>query len=518
LVASASLRKHRLAGAFLHLWRIAPPLLAATLTLGLQSLSKSRRLRLQLLRHFMVLSGFTFQRVLRRAVLACFLVLVAPAAVFAQLPEVAGTMPEDYFPDLKRILDTAAQRSPRLLEAEITVAQREANRIGANAPRWPSLGTSFSYGTTELSESGNANSSRDNGLFGGIALNQALYHWGALKNQSAIGRINLLIAQKNYTLARRELGILLRRLYLELIVQKAKLRHGRESLDLLRAGLKIAAERRDRGAISPGAYSAEEFRLRENALKLGQLELQMEAARSGFARLAGIGEFPENLIPDAIPKPMFSESLVTAVAATILRDEAKTTLEAQVHDLRVEEALRRYRIARTGLLPKFGIAFGYSLENTTTVGVSVGQRAVARQTAGIGVSWPLFDGFATRAAKMEARVGQRAAAARRDLELEAIQLQVRGLERRLKLDGEELEIFQVKLGQTQEHERRTKEEVELGTQPRADIARVATEVLLAEATVFEVRAGYLQRWSELVALAGIDRSTQISPPHDRDQR
>jgi outer membrane protein TolC len=160
----------------------------------LQSIWIYRALTVQLLRQFMVLSGLTFQRVVTRAVFLLFY-LVAFSSARGQASDVAGTMPEDYLPQLKQILAAATERPPHLIESLFLIEAREAGRISANAARLPSLGSNINYGSTELSESGDSSTrSRDQGLFYNVGLNQAIFHWGALKNQSAIARIHLLLA------------------------------------------------------------------------------------------------------------------------------------------------------------------------------------------------------------------------------------------------------------------------------------------------------------------------------------
>jgi outer membrane protein TolC len=463
----------------------------------------------------MVLSGSTFQRVVLRAVLLLLSLASFPVA-HGQASDVAGTMPEDYLPALKEILATATQRSPNVIESIFLIESREAGRIAANAARLPSLGSNINYGSTELSESGDSSTrSRDQGLFYSFGLNQAIFHWGALKNQSAIARIQLLLAQKNYEKAYRELSVLLRQVYLQLVVSKSRLGYLRETLRLARGGIEVVKERLTRGVAAPSEVAVEELRARELELEVKRGEADFITARRGFSRIAGIPEIREDAIPSDIPKPMFSAALATALTSALLRDGAKNTIEAQMHDLRVREAMLRYRIERVRLLPKFSAGAGYSLENTTTVGTTVGQKAVARQTLSITANWPIFDGFATKAAKMDARASQRAAEARRNAELDALMQEAQALERQLPLDAEQIELAEIQRGLADERKRRAAEEVGFGNLSAIEIQRAEAGVMLAESKRLEARAALLNRWSQFISVAGEDPVLANVPVHAR---
>jgi hypothetical protein len=227
-------------------------------------------------------------------------------------------------------------------------------------------------------------------------------------------------------------------------------------------------------------------------------------SRRTFSRLAGIPELAEAAIPDDLPKPVYSQALTRAISSALLKEGAKSTLEAGIHDLKMREAQLQYNIEKVRLLPKFGLGAGYSLENTTTVGASVGQRAVARQSVSIGANWPIFDGFATRASKMEVRAGQRLQKVRRQLDLDELMESAQVLERQLKLDVEKFELAEIQRGLTVQARKRAGEEAELGNLPKSAIDRAQVAILAADTNNLSARADFLARWSEFVAIAGDD--------------
>ena len=464
----------------------------------------------------MVSSGFKFQRAALCAV--AIMALLLPASEGAQPLDFAGTMPEDYLPELKAILTTAYQRSPQVMAAEFERVVTEA-RVGvAKAGRLPSVGGSFSFAMNQTAISGDQNSqTRDNGFFYNLSASQALFQWGAIKNSVDSARINLLVAQKSYTVAARELGVILRRSYLALVVEKARLRQAAEALRIMRDDISVLAERRERGAVSSAALEGEKLRMREVQLEYNRAAAEFEANRSRFARLAGLPELPEARVADQIPRPAYSPDLAAATTATLLRNGAKSTLEYEIYDLRVRDATLRHQIEKVRLYPKIYAGAGFSLENSTTVVLNrVNQQAVQRASASIYAQWNIFDGFATRGVVREALAAKQLQERRMAVDLEGIMQNAQILERSLKLDVEQLELVEIRQTLAVEVRRRAAEEVALGNQPKGDVERAQIGILQAEARTQESRAAFLGRWSEFVALAASD-PLLTNPPSRNDR-
>lgn len=450
----------------------------------------------------MPISGSTIQQHTARVAGALALgVAVAQAAMPAG--DVAGTMPEDYLPALKTILETAFQRSPQLIAADLERVLAEARIDGANSARLPSVGGNLNFSTNQTAISSNTDSqTRDSGLFYNIGVTQPLFHWRALKNQSDSARINLLIARKSYDLAARELGVVLRRSFLALIVEKARLRAAAEGLRLLRNDVAVVAEKKERGTASLGALEGEKLRLREAQLDYDRAVAEAETNRRRFARLAGLAEMTETAIPEEIPRPAFSPDLAAALTAAVLRDGAKSRLEYEIYDLRVRDAMLRHAIERVRLYPKFYASAGFSLENSTNVNASVvSQQGIQRRTASVFAQWSIFDGFATRGAIREALANKRTQQRRLEVETEAILQNIQTLERSLRLDVEQLALVEIRHGIAVEGGKVIAREVGFGNLPKGEVDRAQVAVLQATARNQESRAALLGRWSEFVALA-----------------
>lgn len=467
----------------------------------------------------MLSNGFSLPRAARCAGWV-LLVWVSLARAGAGVAEIAGTMPEDQLPGLKTILETAFQRSPQLIAADFERALAEIRVQSTDSARLPSVGGNLNYANNQTAVSSNTSSqTRDNGFFYNVGVTQSLFHWRALKNQSDSARINLLIARKSYDLAARELGVVMRRAYLALIVEKARLRAATESLSLLRREVEVTAEKKERGTVSAATLEGDKLRVREVQLDVDRLATEFESNRRRLARLAGIPELPATAVPDEIPRPGYSPDLAAALTAAALRDGAKSSLEYEMYDLRVRDAMLRHAIEKVRLYPKFSASANYSLENSTNVnGNTVNQQGIQRRTVSVYAQWSIFDGFATRAAIREALASKRLHERRLQVDMEGILQNIQILERYLKLDAEQLALAEIRHGMAIESSKLVAKEVEFGNVAKGDADRARAAILQAETKNQESRATLLGRWSEFVALAGADpalRNLSARPPREK---
>lgn len=454
----------------------------------------------------MVLFGLLFQRAFRGAVLAMLLSGSVYCLRAAELDDVTGTMPEDYLPELKAILAEALRRSPDAIGREFDRLAQEARLTIVNSARLPQVGGSFNYGINQQATASNTSSTtRDSGFFYSFGLSQALFHWGALKNQTESARISLVATNRAHAVAYRELSTTIRKAYLALIVEKARLRQARELRALTAADVEVATVKKADGLISGAALATDQLRLREVDAELARFEAEFAANLSRFGRLAGLEAFKEEQVPNTIPRPDYSEPRALAMTADLLRDNGKGTMEWEIYELRLREAVLRQKIEATRLWPKFGLGAGYSLTNTTTVDNNlVRQSAVTSQNVNVGGSWNMFDGLATRGVKREALIAKRKLEHEKSTDIERLLQNAQILERTLKVDAESLDLADIRHGNATEAQRLVEDDVKFGTRAKVEIGRARQNVLYNEMRSLEARAVYLGHWAEFVAIAGDD--------------
>jgi outer membrane protein TolC len=452
------------------------------------------------------------------ALLASFCLL---GSARAAPTEVAGTMPEDYLPQLKTILAAASRQAPQVIVSEIGIAQREAQVYVADSARLPSFGGHIDYLSNQTAISSNSSTqTRDSGAFGSLALNQPIFHWGALKNESDKARIGVLFAEKSYTEAIRTLVVNLRQQYLMLIARKAYLRQARFALKLAKTELDLATDKLANGATSPAEVEGRKLIYEDAGLQVDRSDAEFAGMRRALARMAGLGDLAEEAIPAEIPQPVYPAETAAGLLEGLRRDGAKSTFAAEAAALHIREADLNYRIANVRLLPKFGASAAYSQQNTTNASpTSVTQTGISQLTVGVTGQWNIFDGFATRGVKLAARSERRLHEQELQSATEAALDQAQKLARDLELDARAMALNETRRAQAEAGVKYATDEFGLGNQPQSAIDRATFNLHVSEFNNANARAMFLWHWSEFVSLAGSDPAlTQLPAHYAREKR
>ena len=438
----------------------------------------------------------------------------------AELTEVAGTLPEDYLPELKVIIATAMKQSPQVILKEIEVAQWEARKLGVDSLRMPSVGGHIDYASNQTAVSDNSSTrSRSNGLFYDFSAAQPLFYWGALENQSKVAQVGVAIAQKSYLEARRTLAIALRQQYLALIAQKSFVRQARFALKLQQADLDLSADKFAHGTASEGEVAGKKLTLEDSSLRVARAEADFVSMRRAFARLAGMGDLAEDTLPVEIPSPAYSAETAARLLAVVLRDGAKSTFAAEVAQLRIQEADLNYRIARVRRLPKFNAQAGYSVQNTTNASSTfVSQTGISQQTLGVVGNWNIFDSYATKGAKLDALETKRLRERELQTALEQAMDNAQKLERDLALDAREMNQAEIRRALALGGVDRIKEEIDRGNAPPTAADNAKSNLYVAEFNSANARAKFLWHWSEFVSLAAADPMVNTSTPSNAREK
>lgn len=461
----------------------------------------------------MLLSGSSSSRCLGR-ILAWALCAASwfPAAALAQSGDLESTLPEHHFPGLKRLLEGAVKRSPTMLENEIEIALSDARVAIENSPRLPNVWGDVRYDNSQSAVSGvNSRRNRDSGVFYNFQVGQALFHWGALKNAAERARLGVGIAEKNYQEVYRLLALEIRRSFLNLVANKAALQHLRNSHVLKEDDLKLEQDRFSRGAASRGDVFGKEQAVTESALQIQRGETALAAGLRSLSRISGTRLTAED-IPDDVPEIAYSPDLTRALVDALLRDGAQSTFEAQVLQMRVDDAELAYKIARVRLLPRFGINAGHSVENTTNVtGATVDQQGVERQTVTLRADWSIFDGFRTAGEKRMALRSKRLNETRLAHSIERILTEAQQLQDSLTLEANVVRVADNYRVLAQGEIGRVKEEVELNNAAPYAIKQAEEAHLYRIALSASARARLLSEWSALVSLVGADPALKNIP-------
>lgn len=473
---------------------------------------------------------------LRRTALLAGFFIGGLGVVRAELPVVEGSMPEDYLPGLKPILQAALKQAPQMILSEITTVQAEATQLQQDAQRYPNLGATLQYTNGKSSVSGSA-SSKDNGLLYNLGVSQSLFQWGAIRNQSEIARIGVLISQKNHAEAYRLFAASLRTQYMALIAKKAGLVGVNFRLKISDAALEVEKAKLANGAISQGELVSPTLTLDEARLAVDRAMQDYEHSRRLFAHLVGYAEFEDSLIPAEIGKPAFSVATSESLLALLRRDNAEGTFTAQVAAMNVRSADLGYKIAKVRLLPKVYANAGISQVNSTTAtGVRIpvtdkasgkevkdadgktitevqkpSTTAINSQSMSVIATWSIFDGFATRGAKMTALATKRYY--ERILQNQVLLTldNAQNLQKTLVINARALELTERRMQLVEAALNHVREEAKLGNVPQAAVDETASAFYTYQSVLASARAAFLSSWSDFVSLAGADPAMNYLP-------
>lgn len=432
-------------------------------------------------------------------------VLVSPL-LRADPAEYAGTLPEDYFPALKVILQNAVSQSPQVLLAQIRIAQKEASVYDAAHERWPNVGADIRYAANQTAVSSNSDTkSRDSGLFYSIAANQAVFHWGELANKTAIARLEVLIGQEEYQEAYRLVAVGLRKAYLSLVVHNAELRQRRYKLSLLEAQLADAKDRLAQHANSEGDVAGRQLEIGEYKAAIARKEIEFDADRRSFSRLAGMPDISVEDIPFEIPQPRYDAALASRLSAALMRDGAKGVYGVDVADMHLKQADLERKIANVRLLPKIDTSISHSRESSTTATpVEVSQTAITRDTLQFAGRWSIFDGWATKGVKLQALANKRFWERQRQTASEAAMDEVQRLERLLGVDASDMEFSEARRAGAVGYVDRARAELKAGTISEVNVNDAINGLRLTEINAVFTRATFLSDWSSFISLVADD--------------
>jgi hypothetical protein len=137
-------------------------------------------------------------------------------------------------------------------------------------------------------------------------------------------------------------------------------------------------------------------------------------------------------------------------------------------------------------------------------GSGVVQSAIARETLEVRGSWTIFDGFATKGAKLEAKADQRLWERNRQIAADAALDDAQHLQRLVALDARAMEIAETRRIGADALVQRETGELKLGRGSSSAVDAATRGLRFAETASATARANFLSDWSALVSLVSDD--------------
>ena len=441
----------------------------------------------------------------RRSLVAAVLLVGSLSLGRAESPAV-GTMPEDYLPALRPILIGALNTAPIVIQANIDLANAEANKYMAYSILWPSIGGGSSYGWNSARVTSTSSvSSTSKGLFYGGSISEPVFQWGVNKAHADIGTIGYKIGQRQFAEAYRTLLVSLRGQYLSLVVKKTYLRNLRYQLDLSETNYKTEAEKVKAGMVSPNTLQPLQLSLEDQRLTFDRTQTDYDYSKRVFMRMAGLTELPEDQIPTSIERPKLRDSLADALLSQFVAGGVKSTFQAQVFAYQLQQQKLNYRSVKYNLYPKFSASASYNLSNSQTVNSGiVSFSAVASTNYGLNANWTIFDGFSTHYQKLLALNSIRSAERSQQTYEESSIDSATNLRSILGFAARALDIAMIRRDLDKNGIAQLTEEVKLGVQTRGVLESQTVNFNGSDYGSVVAIQDYFNRWSEFVSLVGQD--------------
>jgi outer membrane protein TolC len=340
-----------------------------------------------------------------------------------------------------------------------------------------------------------------------VGVSQPVFHWGALRNRAQIGRIAIKIAERNYAEVYRLLAHSIRSEYLALVGQKATLRYSLNSLKLAESSLAAEEAKLKEGSVSEGELLMPRLSFAEARLAADKAQADFAASRRVFARMIGVADLPEDKIADDVPLPMHSAETAKDLLHAFLRDGPGTTNQGQVYLMYIKQGDLNYRIAKTGLYPKFSFGANYGLSFSSGVdaaGQVLPQSSVLTKSYSFNASWMIFDGFATRGAKLSALASKRMSERALQTYAEATVDAAQSAHNKLQFSARALAFSTQRRDLAKANLERATEDYKLGLTSRNSLESASSTLLGANVSALYARTAYLNYWADFVSQTGAD--------------
>jgi outer membrane protein TolC len=406
---------------------------------------------------------------------------------------------EQVFPELQPILRAAVQQSPRMLERNLDLELAAGDRISARAGLYPAVNI---YGRSLLASekrediAGRLSTEK---LYYDISVNQSLFHWGDVRSRARMGDIREKIVQKQYAQGYASLAQEIRATYLRLIVQKVQLDAAKFAEEKAGQALAQAQERLRNRVISESEVFP--IRINQEQASLGKEKVldAFEETKRLYRLLTGVSAPADDAIPSTMPRMMTPEGEAGRLLAGFLSQKEPKTIATDIIKAQLEIERLNYSVSRHGLYPRFNLVAGISQDEqsyTTNIAQKFGLNS---RYVGLSATWSVFDGFATRGAKMSSLARLRRLESNYKQLTEDLGTTAQRAARLLSFAERQMHIQDQLFGSTENFLTYRRDEFRRGTASEADIAGAQIAYNRELVLALQYRSEYLLRASDFLA-------------------
>ncbi len=424
-------------------------------------------------------------------------------------------LPEDTLPDLKRFIEIAADRSPRMILRSFDEAASDGELIAAKAARLPNLGMFGDILKAREDRADFAAPQSANKIYYRAQMTQPLFQWGIISRNIENAKLRREMEDGRTKQAFVTMAIEVRKKYLELILLKQMAVRHRFSMTLMEEELEQAIEKRELNTISEATLQDVRLKYKRNLAGTAYHEEQLLYTKGVFARMVGVESISDDEIADEFPKvtPESDARFLASLLARFSEDPGAWNSELNILELDLKTKRNDLQNSKVSLRPKFGLMAGISQDEQSYT-ANIAQRYEYQSIfGGLSVSWTLFDGFAkrgwVRAGLNRLRAGEKAFEMRR----ENIIADAESFARQLKYRAIEAEVGDQELVNAQNHFKYMQGQFDRGEASENDLAQAKLGMADRERSAMLARYVYWEALFNFLGIIEADPAVDLIPSH-----
>lgn len=423
------------------------------------------------------------------------------------MAEDALVLPEQVFPQLKQVLDSAVTQSPRMVLRNLDILVAEGDQTQARAGLLPSVAGYYQFSKAKDKREDQPGTLDTDKVYYSLALSQPIFHWNERRNSARIGELRKHIAERQYEEAYRVLAMEIRSTYLQMILRKIQLVNVRNEQKLADDALKLAEEKLAQKVTSEGEIFQVRIASDRAHLATEYAELEFLKLKQTFAALTGQPLADDDSIPNEIYGLASSTTAVNHLLANFLGRSEPVIPQAIIMQQQIEVEGLIYQNQRKRLLPKINFVAGASQDEqsyTANVGLKYG---VQSRYAGLQATWSIFDGFAARGAVASSLARKRLLEASYKQMKESLAQGAQNSAKQVELAFRQMQINDRLLASSMEFLKYRQGDFQRGLASEKDLAAAEAGYRSMFASTVSARSEYLMRVVEFVSLIGEDPAT-----------
>jgi outer membrane protein len=431
--------------------------------------------------------------------------VIAPAAAAQTAPQTtsstqtaAQTQPARAV-TLQEAVAMAHENNPLVVNATGAISSAQAAERSARGAYLPSLsvnaGTSLAGASTiGTPASGTSIAGTSDSYSAGLSASWDVYTGGRRGAEREAAQAGTRASQANLTAQRASVSLEVERAFYEVLRTEDLAAVAQARIGRAEEGVTAAQQRLQLGSATRSDLLRAQLELNTARGDLLQARTERDAAQLALGRLVGAD--------DAVTATRGAESQVDALddaeASALLariEGEAPAVVAARAA---TESAAAGVDAARSQYLPSVSLSTGYNWQNTNPVI----DQSRTNWSVGVGVSYPIFNGYQREESVVRARVQQTSAQAELADAVRGVRTDAARALGQLRLAQERITLAEQALGTAQEDLRVQRERYRLGSTTILELLTSQEALVQAETDVVTARYDHQVARAELQALAG----------------